>query len=139
MKFSTWPIAAAALALSGAALFWGEQALAQDAAPAATDQATLVRAAKPPAKPILAWAAKPAKLPPYVAPNRLVYRLADILAKHKGKDSWSPQVFSQPRRYRRMDLDGTGRKDQDPVLCRRACLLGCRIRFDESNDRRPGA
>ena len=118
MKFNAWPMAAAALALSGVALIWGEQALAQDAAPAAADQATLVRAARPPAKPILAWAAKPAKLPPYMAPNRLVYRLADVLAKHKGKAELEPGSLFQPRFHRRMDLDGAGRKDQDPVLCR---------------------
>jgi len=94
MKFNTWPMAAAAIALSGSALIWAEQALAQDAAPAASDQATLVRAARPPAKPITAWAAKPAKLPAYVPPNRLIYRLADVLAKHKGKDSWTQPVFS---------------------------------------------
>ena len=94
MKFSSWPVAAAAIALSGAALVWGEQALAQDAGPAASDQATLVRAARPPAKPITAWAAKPAKLPAYVAPNRLIYRLADVMAKHKGKDSWTQPVFA---------------------------------------------
>ena len=87
MTFKAWPIAAFGLLLSGAAL-------AQDTAPAASDQATLVRAAKPPAKPITAWAAKPTKLPPYVAPNKLVYRLADVLAKHKGKDSWTQAVFS---------------------------------------------
>src|SRR5215469_18817974 len=94
MTFSTWPMAAAAFALSGAALVWGEQALAQDSASAPSDQATLVRAARPPAKPITAWAAKPAKLPAYVAPNRLIYRLADVLAKHKGKASWTQPVFA---------------------------------------------
>ncbi len=111
MKFKAWPIAAFGLLLSGAAL-------AQDASPAASDQATLVRAARPPAKPITAWAAKPAKLPPYVAPNKLVWRLADVLAKHKGKDELEPGGLLQPRLHRRMDFDGAGREDQDPVLCR---------------------
>jgi len=90
MKSNKWMLTAAALVL-GAVI---GPALAQDAAPAASDQATLVRAARPPAKPITAWAAKPTKLPPYVAPNRLMYRLADVLAKHKGKDSWTQPVFS---------------------------------------------
>ena len=97
---------------------WAQQALAQDAAPAAADQATLVRAARPPAKPIMAWAAKPTKLPPYVAPNRLIYRLADVLARHKGKAQLDAGGLLQPRFHRRMDLHGAGRKDQDPVLCR---------------------
>jgi mannose-6-phosphate isomerase-like protein (cupin superfamily) len=92
MKFNTWPMAAFGLALSGALI--AGAALAQDATPAATDQATLVRAAKPPAKPITAWAAKATKLEPYVAPNRLVWRLADILKAHKGKASWKQAVFS---------------------------------------------
>jgi mannose-6-phosphate isomerase-like protein (cupin superfamily) len=43
-------------------------------------------------KTILAWAAKPAALMPYNPPNRLVYRLADILAAHKGKQSWAQSV-----------------------------------------------
>jgi len=48
------------------------QTPAQATAPAAGD------------KNITAWAAKPAKLLPYTAPNRLVYRLADILAAQIG-------------------------------------------------------
>src|ERR1700759_3428701 len=88
MKIHLWAAAA------GLVLALGPAAIAQDAAPAPTDQATLVRAARPPAKPIVAWAAKPAKLPPYVAPNKLVYRLADVLAAHKGKANWSQKVFA---------------------------------------------
>ena len=50
-------------------------------------------AATPPSdKPTLGWAAKPSKLMPYEAPNRLVYRLADVLAAHKGKQSWLQSV-----------------------------------------------
>src|ERR1700749_737158 len=82
MKSNRWLMAAAALALTAAGLT-GEQAIAQDAAPAAADQATLVRAPRPPAKP-----------PPYVAPNKLIYRLSDVLAAHKGKPSWKQAVFS---------------------------------------------
>jgi len=44
-------------------------------------------------KSIVAWAAKPAKMPPYTGPNKLVYRLADVLAAHKGKQSWQQEVF----------------------------------------------
>ncbi|HEX4636706.1 MAG TPA: hypothetical protein VH189_11030 [Rhizomicrobium sp.] len=90
MKANKWLPAAAALALTAAALI-SEHAVAQDVGP---DQASLVRAARPPAKPITAWAAKPDKLPPYVAPNKLVYRLADVLAEHKGKQSWTQPVFA---------------------------------------------
>ncbi|HWY62381.1 MAG TPA: cupin domain-containing protein [Rhizomicrobium sp.] len=56
------------------------QTPAQATAPAAGD------------KNITAWAAKPATLLPYTPPNRLVYRLADILAAHKGKQSWAQSV-----------------------------------------------
>jgi mannose-6-phosphate isomerase-like protein (cupin superfamily) len=41
---------------------------------------------------ITAWAAKPASLVPYKEPNRLVWRLADILAAHKGKPDWTQTV-----------------------------------------------
>ena len=52
-------------------------------------------AAAPPAasKPVVAWAAKPAKLQPYTGPNRLLYRLADVLAAHRGRQSWRQEVF----------------------------------------------
>ena len=65
-------------------------ALSPVAAPAQTPaQAT---APAPGDKNILAWAAKPSGLMPYTPPNRLVYRLADILAAHKGKQSWAQTV-----------------------------------------------
>jgi mannose-6-phosphate isomerase-like protein (cupin superfamily) len=41
----------------------------------------------------VAWAAKPATLPPYTGPNRLVWRLADVLAAHKGQANWQQKVF----------------------------------------------
>ena len=45
-------------------------------------------------KPPVAWAPQPLKLTPYVAPNRLVWRLSEILAKHAGKKDWTQPVFS---------------------------------------------
>ncbi len=44
------------------------------------------------AESILAWASKPATLVPFKSPNRLVYRLAEILAAHKGKQNWTQTV-----------------------------------------------
>src|SRR5436190_10397578 len=41
---------------------------------------------------ILAWASKPTTPPPYTGPNKLVYRLKDVLAAHKGRQSWSQTV-----------------------------------------------
>jgi mannose-6-phosphate isomerase-like protein (cupin superfamily) len=41
---------------------------------------------------ILGWASKPDKLPAFTGPNRLVYRLKDVLAAHKGRQSWSQTV-----------------------------------------------
>jgi mannose-6-phosphate isomerase-like protein (cupin superfamily) len=36
----------------------------------------------------LIWSPKPTKLPTYVAPNKPIWRLAEILAAHKGKAEW---------------------------------------------------
>jgi mannose-6-phosphate isomerase-like protein (cupin superfamily) len=54
---------------------------------------TQAQATRPASKSTIAWAAKPATLPPYTGPNRLVWRLADLLTAHKGKASWSQTVF----------------------------------------------
>jgi len=45
-------------------------------------------------KPIVAWAPKPASLPPYLAPNRPLWRLADILGKHQGEKDWLETVVN---------------------------------------------
>jgi mannose-6-phosphate isomerase-like protein (cupin superfamily) len=76
MKITHWALMAMALGMGG------------DAAAQTQAQAT-----KPAGQATVAWAAKPAKLPPYLAPNKLVYRLADVLAAHKGKPSWTQKVF----------------------------------------------
>ena len=78
MRDLKWAFAAAL------ALLAGHQTLAQ----------TQAQATAPASKATIAWAAKPAKLPPYTGANRLVWRLADVLAAHKGKGSWSQEVFS---------------------------------------------
>ena len=38
------------------------------------------------------WAAQPIPETPYKAPNRLIWRIADILASHKGQQSWVQPV-----------------------------------------------
>jgi mannose-6-phosphate isomerase-like protein (cupin superfamily) len=38
------------------------------------------------------WAAQPIPQTPYKAPNRLIWRIADILASHKGQQSWVQPV-----------------------------------------------
>ncbi len=48
------------------------------------------------AKPILAWAPKPARLTPYAAPNRPLWKLAEILKKHAGQQGWRETVVSTP-------------------------------------------
>ena len=90
MHFRKWAFAG----LAAATMIAGGQAEAQNTP--ASDQATLLRAAKPPAKPIEAWAQKPTKLAPYIAPNKLVYRLADVLAAHKGQQSAEPLDPQRP-------------------------------------------
>ncbi len=79
MKLIHW---AAIAALSVAV---GSDAVAQTQAPTAAPFTNT--------KSIVAWAAKPTRLPPYTGPNKLVYRLADVLASHKGKQSWQQEVF----------------------------------------------
>jgi mannose-6-phosphate isomerase-like protein (cupin superfamily) len=78
MRYLKWAFAGALAVLAG------HEAFAQ----------TQAQATAPASKATIAWAAKPAKLPPYTGVNRLVWRLADVLAAHKGKDSWSQEVFS---------------------------------------------
>jgi hypothetical protein len=39
--------------------------------------------------PLHAWAPQPVKLAPFTAPNKPLKRLADILARHKGKRDWA--------------------------------------------------
>jgi mannose-6-phosphate isomerase-like protein (cupin superfamily) len=82
MRLLTWALAPAI----GLAL--GCQAGAQTPPTPTAAQATV-----PIAKSTVAWAAKPATLPPYTGPNKLVWRLADVLAAHKGAQSWSQEVF----------------------------------------------
>ena len=51
-----------------------------------------------PAKPqaTLAWAPKPARLTPYAAPNRPVWKLSEILKKHAGQPDWAETVVETP-------------------------------------------
>lgn len=39
--------------------------------------------------PLTAWAPKPVKPAPYIAPNKPLKKFADILARHRGKNDWS--------------------------------------------------
>jgi len=73
--------------LAGAAIAIAALAITQTGVP------TAARAADAAHTPTVAWAAKPATLPPYKGPNKLVYRLADVLAAHKGQDNWKQEVF----------------------------------------------
>jgi mannose-6-phosphate isomerase-like protein (cupin superfamily) len=79
MKIHHWAVMAGLSLIVASDAFAQTQALAT--APAADS------------KNVVAWAAKPAKLPPYTGPNKLVYRLADVLAAHKGKPNWQQEVF----------------------------------------------
>jgi mannose-6-phosphate isomerase-like protein (cupin superfamily) len=84
MKIRHWAV------MAGLPLLIASGIVASDAFAQTQAQATAPATGS---KNIVAWAAKPAKLPPYVAPNKLVYRLADVLAAHKGKQSWHQHVF----------------------------------------------
>ena len=85
----------AATSLAAISLFAVSGAGAQDAAaPAAAPAPGMAQPYTPPKGAITAWAAKPAKVLPWKAPNRLIYRLADILAAHKGKQDWEQTVHT---------------------------------------------
>jgi len=58
-----------------------------------TTQLPLVAQDKNPQKPRLVWAAKPVPPTAYDAPNRLIWRLSEILAAHKGQASWRLPVL----------------------------------------------
>ena len=77
-------------AVAALAFTIGSDALVSDVWAQTQAQAT---APAPISKNIVAWAAKPAKLPPYTGPYRLVWRFADVMAAHKGKASWQQDVF----------------------------------------------
>jgi len=79
--------------------------LAQDAAPAAPPAAAQAPGAPAgrgggggggggrPAQ-ATAWAQKPLTAPGWTAPNKPIWKLADILAAHKGKSAWTETVVS---------------------------------------------
>ena len=57
----------------------------------AVAMATLLHIAaqdRSPSKSRLMWAAKPVTPTPFKPPNRLIWRLSEILAAHKGQASW---------------------------------------------------
>jgi mannose-6-phosphate isomerase-like protein (cupin superfamily) len=45
---------------------------------------------------ILAWAPKPARLTPYAAPNRPIWKLPEILKKHTGQSNWTQNLVDTP-------------------------------------------
>src|SRR5579883_1841711 len=46
---------------------------------------------------ITAWAPRPARLTPYRAPNKPLWKLSEILARHAGQKSWSQTVADTPQ------------------------------------------
>ena len=58
--------------------------------------AALPALAQPAPTPLLAYTPKPIKLPPYGS-NKPVTRLSEVLAKHKGRKSWTEQVIKTDR------------------------------------------
>lgn len=45
---------------------------------------------------LTAWAPKPAAPAPYIAPNRPIWRLSDLLAKHSGQEDWTETLVNTP-------------------------------------------
>jgi mannose-6-phosphate isomerase-like protein (cupin superfamily) len=58
-----------------------------------TSQLHLEAQDRNPQKPRLVWAAKPVPTTAYEAPNRLIWRLSEILSAHKGQASWRLPVI----------------------------------------------
>jgi mannose-6-phosphate isomerase-like protein (cupin superfamily) len=81
-------IALALTALSSVALVG---VLAQDAAPMAKKGGGKKGSQGPPQ---VVWSPKATKLPGWTAPNRPHWKLADLLAAHKGKANWSQTMVS---------------------------------------------
>jgi len=50
-------------------------------------------------QPITAWAPRPAKLTPYAAPSRPLWKLSDLLARHAGDKDWT-QVLAETPEFR---------------------------------------
>jgi mannose-6-phosphate isomerase-like protein (cupin superfamily) len=44
----------------------------------------------------LAWAPRPSRLVPYAAPNRPLWKMSEILARHAGEKDWSEPVADTP-------------------------------------------
>lgn len=55
----------------------------------AQDRQAPARAPRPKLPTLEAWAPKPEKPAPYLAPNRPIWRLSELLAKHKGQKDWT--------------------------------------------------
>ena len=52
--------------------------------------AGLAQTARP--EPLVAWAPQPTSPSPFVQPNRLLWKLSDVIAKHVGERSWAQTV-----------------------------------------------
>ena len=76
MPFRKWP-SRLVLAAFAVALVWTGKACAQGAS-------------------TLAWAPRPSRLVPYAAPNRPLWKLSEIVARHAGEKDWSEPVADTP-------------------------------------------
>ena len=56
------------------------------------------------------WSAKPTKATPYVAPNKVHWKLADILAAHRGKSDWTQPIVRNPEQDADYISLGVGKK-----------------------------
>ncbi len=56
------------------------------------------------------WAAKPTKPTPYVAPNKVHWKLSEILAAHRGKTDWVQPLIRNPEQEADYISMGPGKK-----------------------------
>ena len=56
------------------------------------------------------WSAKPIKPTPYAAPNKVHWKLADILAAHRGRTDWTQPIIRNPEQDADYISLGAGKK-----------------------------
>ena len=86
---------------------------AQDAAPAGWTRGAAGRGPRVP--PSVAWAPKPIKPEGWIAPNKPIWRLAEILAAHKGQADWTEPIVRDGYLQADYISMAPGREDASPL------------------------
>lgn len=112
MRFNSVMAAAAITGLMAATT--SQNAIAQ--------QRTVPATARP--APIFAWAPKREPLTPYVAPNRPLWKLSDVLAMHAGQRNWTQPILRSKDLagdYHQLEVEGATPQVEYPD--NRVCII----------------